>query len=964
MIPRLDRARWSVLSPHLDHALDLPATERPAWLEGLRAGDPVLAGELEALLEEYDRVAATDFLQHSPAPRATLAGLALGDYTLRAQIGHGGMGSVWLAERSDGRYQGLAAVKLLNASLIGQDGEGRFRREGSILARLRHRHIAQLLDAGVSPAGQPFLVLEHVDGENLDVYCDRRRLGVEARVALFLDVLAAVAHAHASLIVHRDLKPSNVLVDREGTVKLLDFGVAKLLAPDAAGPALTLTRAGAAALTPAYAAPEQLMGGDITTATDVYALGVLLYELLSGRHPVGADPQAPPSDIVRAVVEREPPRLSSTDTAAAPERVRETARTRGLTSEGLRRALRGDLETIVGKALKKDPAQRYASVGALADDLRRFLDGRPVQARPDTAAYRLRKFVGRHRGGVAVGVVLASLLAWNVVRERTLRARAEAEAHKARAVEEYLVSVFDVADPFAPPTQGGGDTTARALLDRGAARVETALSGQPEVQAELSGVLGRIYDNLGLSDAAGPLLRKALEQRRAAYGPRHPAVAEAMDQLGLVLTRQNRYPEAEPLLREALAQRRAFLGDRNEATALSLDHLATLLQYRDDLDAAEPLYREALAVRRAVHGPGHEKVADSLNNLALLLHAKGRTAEAEPLLREAMAIAARELGEDHPSTATTVNNLALVLARAGRLDEAEALYRRALAALRKRLGNTHPHVTAGLNNLGTMLARKGALQEAEPLVREALALDLQMFGENHDHTADSLRNLADILRRKGDFDEAERTARRALAVNRSLFGAEHTQVASSLHSLALALQMKGDLEHALPLFRESRAQYGRLMGETHRNFKTVSVGMARAVLESGDAREAEALTRFLSGAEAPPGTPPATVIEGRVVRARALVRLGRGAEAMPGAEAALQSGREQFRPEDWRLAEARLALGEALTASGQHARAEPVLREACATLARQRRSQPRLAREADAALEGTRRPGGRPAERR
>jgi serine/threonine protein kinase len=298
VIEGLDRDRWTALSPYLDEALDLEGADRAAWLEALHAREPGLAAEVEALLAEFSTLEREDFLGRAPGPRSTLAGQALGAYTLREQIGQGGMGSVWLAERSDGSYEGVAAVKLLNVSLIGNEAEERFRREGSILARLRHAHIARLVDAGVSPAGQPYLVLEHVGGgEHLDAYCDRHRLTVEARVRLFRDVVAAVAHAHANLIVHRDLKPSNVLVDGEGSVKLLDFGVAKLLAPDAATAPTAVTREGSSVLTPEYATPEQLTGGDITTATDVFALGVLLYGLLAGRHPAGPDNYA--IDLIR-----------------------------------------------------------------------------------------------------------------------------------------------------------------------------------------------------------------------------------------------------------------------------------------------------------------------------------------------------------------------------------------------------------------------------------------------------------------------------------------------------------------------------------------------------------------------------------------------------------------------------------------------------------------------------------------
>jgi len=403
----LSDERWRELSPHLDQALEMPEDERRAWLDRMRATDAALVEDLETLINEHGRASREGFLGEPPmpSPPASLAGQAIGAYTLTSLLGQGGMGNVWLARRSDGRFEGAAAVKLLNASLVGRAGAERFRREGSILARLAHPHIARLLDAGVSPSGQPYLVLEYVEGEPIDRSCDARALSIEARLRLFLDVLEAVGHAHTNLIVHRDIKPSNVLVDREGRVKLLDFGIAKLLEGEGEGGAATaLTREGGRALTPEFAAPEQIIGGAVTTATDVFALGTVLYILLSGRHPA-AGALGSPAEIVKAIVDAQPPRVSDTFTAgrtAASENRRRAAEARGATPDALRRELRGDLDTIVAKTLKKDPAERYPSVTALAEDLRRFLRHEPIGARPDTLRYRAAKFV--RRNGLAVAL--------------------------------------------------------------------------------------------------------------------------------------------------------------------------------------------------------------------------------------------------------------------------------------------------------------------------------------------------------------------------------------------------------------------------------------------------------------------------------------------------------------------------------------------------------------------------------
>jgi serine/threonine-protein kinase len=946
MLP-LDRPLWRRLSPLLDRALDLDAAGRAQLLDSLRTQSPDLAATLEELLAEHARVDPSDFLEQQLDPGELpfpTTGQTIGAYTLERLLGAGGMGSVWLGRRSDGRFEGQVAVKLLNLALLDPAGQERFRHEGTVLARLSHSNIARLLDAGVTSSGQPYLVLEHIDGKPIDTFADEHRLTVIERIRLVLDVMAAVAHAHTHLIVHRDLKPSNILVTADGTAKLLDFGIAKLLAPDAAEQMNTVTRDGRA-LTPDFAAPEQVRGNPIVLATDVYSIGVLLYLLLTGRRPYELADRTP-VEIERIVCESTPLRPSATyDSSLTPTRDEiPRALARGATPARLRRQLRGDLDTIVMKALRKEPERRYPTITALHEDLDRFLGGRPILARADSVAYRVRKFAGRHQAGLGVAALILILLSGGVIRERALRGRAEAEAEKAKAVEAYLVSVFDVANPFAPG-QRGDDVTARALLDRGAARVDTALTTQPDVQAELRGVLGSVYVNLGLLETAEPLLRAALQAKRTLHGNRHADVAAAMDRLGDLLLRLSRYAEAEPLLREALAQRRSLLGTAHADTALSIDHLATLFQERAEYDSAEPLFREVVEVRRAIHGPDHEDVAASLNNLGLLLYLKARDPRAEPLYREALAINGRRLGEEHPLTAQTAQNLAMVLEESGRLDEAEALYRRALAAKRKVLGDAHPSVTVNLNNFAHFLAtEQGRLEEAEALAREALSLDRKMFSEPHAYVAESLRRLGVVLRLKGDFDGAERSFQQALDMNRALFGNEHLRIASNLNQIGLTWQARGNLPGAISRFRESLAQYRHLVGEHHINFMTVSNNLAKALREAGQPSEAEGLFRGgLSRFDLTRRAERTEFIAAQVGLGLALVDQRRANEAVPLLERALEMSRDRFGDNHWRTGEAQLALGLALSAAGQRERAETMLREASARIQLQRQAQPRLA---------------------
>jgi serine/threonine protein kinase/tetratricopeptide (TPR) repeat protein len=423
LVTKFTPDQWQQISPYLDEALEMATEERSQWLFSLREKDAHLASLLQGVLDEQQGLTEEGFLEESPLPSPVgLAGQTIGAYTLVSQIGQGGMGSVWLAKRSDGRFERQAAVKFVSIALAGRAAEERFKREGNVLGRLTHPHIAELLDAGVSSTGQPYLILEYVDGAAIDLYCDERRLDIDGRILLFLDVLAAVSHAHANLIVHRDIKPSNVLVSKDGEVKLLDFGIAKLLEGEGqAGVATLLTHEGGSAFTPQYAAPEQLTGQPVTTAADVYALGVLFYLLLCGRHPAGSSAHSP-AELVKAVLDLEPPRASDTVTSDDSSLIAER---RGTTADKLRNELRGDLDNIVGKALKKSPQERYASVTEFANDLQRYLKHEPISARPDTLAYRAAKFVRRNRTVVvltatAIALVIGSLSTglWIANRER------------------------------------------------------------------------------------------------------------------------------------------------------------------------------------------------------------------------------------------------------------------------------------------------------------------------------------------------------------------------------------------------------------------------------------------------------------------------------------------------------------------------------------------------------------------
>jgi serine/threonine protein kinase/Tfp pilus assembly protein PilF len=793
---KLDRARWIRASPYLDMVLDLPAQERAACLRDLRASVPEVAADVEAMLAQHRRLSAEGFLDarlRVEPPDPALAGMAVGAYRLVSPIGYGGMGSVWLAERSDGRFEGRAALKLLNAALVGRAGEERFRREGTILARLTHPHIARLIDAGVSSTGQPYLVLEHIDGRHIDRFCDDERLSIEQRVRLFLDVQAAVAHAHANLIIHRDLKPSNVLVAAGGQVKLLDFGIAKLLGGDTDPHASAmLTRDGEVALTPKYAAPEQVTGGRITTATDVYALGVLLFELLSGGHPTAAAAQTP-AEFVKAVADTDPLRLSSAvDARERADGTAAVASARATTPERLRRALRGDLEVILAKALKPNPEERYGSVAEFADDLRRVLDNQPINARADSVPYRAAKFVRRHRRGLAVaGAVAAALvtvIAFYTVRLSTERDRARAQALKASRVSELVMGLLTGADPYKSP--GVSEPTMQNLLDTGAERIAQQLADEPELQAQLLTVIGRTYERMGYLDKARPVLERALGVGRSAAPGGSAVVAQTLNDLGVLKRQMGDLRGAEPLLRESLALRRRLLGGADPAVAITLVEVSRVIRDLGRADEAESLAREALAIRRSVFGDEHQETATSKSDLGVLLLRRGDVAGAEPLLRENVATTERLLGAGHPNTASAKASLASVMLARGDTREAERLLRESVAVNRAVFGADRPEHAQMLNSLAGALEAQGRLAEAESLLDEALAIVERHLAADHPRTLTYAINRARIHIRRGLAAETEPVLRRVLAARQRIYPAGDWRVAQAQSLLGAALMAK------------------------------------------------------------------------------------------------------------------------------------------------------------------------------
>jgi serine/threonine protein kinase/tetratricopeptide (TPR) repeat protein len=798
----IDTRRWQRASRLLDHAMDLAPETLDVWLDELQGEDSEAAADVKAMLLEHRMLDAEGFLDApaTPGVDVPLAGVTLGGYTLVSPIDQGGMGSVWLATRSDGRFEGRAAVKLLNTHLLNKSGESRFRREGTFLARLTHPHIGRLIDAGISRAGQPYLVLEYVDGRHIDRYCDDGRLGVAARLRLFLDVQAAVAHAHANLIVHRDLKPSNILVTAEGQVKLLDFGIAKLLDAEGSDPAASLLTREGVPLTPKYAAPEQIAGAQITTSTDVYALGVLLFELLTGVHPTGLD-SGSAMDFVKATATREPLRLSAVTTAGSVTAAAGRATCRSSTPDRLRRDLRGDLETIVGKALKREPGERYASVAEFAEDVRRFLHDQPIAARPDAFGYRAAKFARRHRrslGAAAVAVaVLAGTVAFYTSRLAAERDRATQQAAKVAKVNEVLTSLLTGADPFRTPD--GTPPTVEGLLDLAATRIGRDLGDHPDVQAEMFTEIGRTFERMNRQSKALPVLEQALAIGRRTLGPEHVRIAHALNDLGVLNRDLGRLPVAEAQLRESLDMRRRLLGPKSKELAITLVELGRVFEDAGRDAEAEPLAREALAIRREIFGEEHRETATSKSALALLLQRKGDIAGAEALFRENMATTRRLLGEDHPNTAASKGNVATVMMLRGDYDGAMTLARESLATRERVFGVGSIDTTASLNTLGNIEEARGRLPQATLYYDQALRLARAHLAPTHTRRLAYEVSSARMRILRGQGASTVGVLREVLDIRQRLYPTDTWRLAQAQSLLGAALAAAGRDAEAEPL---------------------------------------------------------------------------------------------------------------------------------------------------------------------
>jgi serine/threonine protein kinase/tetratricopeptide (TPR) repeat protein len=869
-------------------ALEVEESRRAELVARACAGDDALRAEIESLLASYEASGVLDRLPPRSFAGDDLTGQRIGRYVIRDRIGQGGMGVVYDAEQET-PVRRRVAVKVIHPGTP-SEAASRFALEGQALALMSHPNIARVFDAGMTDDGRPFIAMEHVEGVPLTHYCDRMRLDVRQRLELFVQVCGAIQHAHQKGIIHRDIKPSNVLVGEQGP-KVIDFGVAKALHP-ILGDQVQRTVAAVLLGTLEYMSPEQLdrsEDADVDTRSDIYSLGVVLYELLTGVLPYdwGELRRAGLDGLRRVAHESEPPAPSRRFAGLRRDEAAAIAEARGTTPSALARQLAGDLDWLALKALDRDRTRRYATASELADDVRRHLANEPVLAGPPTTAYRLRKFVRRHRAGVAAAAIVTTAVAGVAVMwtRQSLEIRRSAEIARreqvrAERVSELMTDVFKASDPF----EGRGEVTAREVLDRSSARVRQ-LDDEPQVKAAVMQAMAGVYMQMAVYDEAESLTREALAIRRELFegdsieiaeslealgslhlrrarleaagraleqsaamklrllGPDDPRRVEGLLRLGVVRRSEARFDEAEQRLREALRLSRAA-GTKTKASMITaIEELGILNYKKGDFPASEDRFREALAIRRA-DGPDTPRTAQTMSNLASVLNDRGDLAGSESYQRQSLAILGRHLRADDERLATGLGALGLCLHNQGKYSEAEEAYRRSLSIWRARHGDTHPNGNLMLNNLALLAHDQGRFEEAEMLFRQTMDLQEKVYGNEHPDVALPMNNLARVLHDQGRLRAAETTYRRALAIRRK--------------------GLKGD--H--PALAESLAWLGKLLTETNR------------------AAEGEVLLR-----------------EAMEIRSRA------------------------HRPDDWRVAEARSLLGGCLLAQKRFAEAEPLLVE-------------------------------------
>jgi non-specific serine/threonine protein kinase/serine/threonine-protein kinase len=865
--------RWERVKDLLHRAMQLTPEQRARFLDETCPEDDPCRSEVDSLLAANEG-ADPGFLPSAKGGALARIDDSIDDGSLKSgelfegrfrlieQLGEGGMGQVWLAEQIV-PVRRQVALKLIKAGMYDPSVMQRFRSERQSLAMMDHPAIAKVFEAGATALGQPYFVMEYVPGVSITEYCDRDRLGIRARLELFIQACEGVQHAHQKSTVHRDLKPANILVvdlDGKPAPRIIDFGLAKATTPRPASES-EFTRLGQFVGTPGYMSPEQADPNvqDIDTRTDVYSLGVVLYVLLAGCQPFAAKAgRRPPLDeLLRKLREEDPPAPSAKlggdrDSAVA------AAHARGVELKQLTQLLHGDLDWITLKALERERSRRYGTPSELADDLRRYLRDEPVVARPASAGYRLQKYARRHRVAVGVAAGLVVLLtAFTVLqglelRRTTLerdranqeRDRANHERDRATRITDFMTSMFKVPDPS---EARGNAVTAREILDKASAEMDAGLSQDAEVRSQMLGVMASTYVNLGLYGRAHGLATRALEAREHLYGSENPKTLEAMSQLGWIFDREGHDADAESLERGALERARRVLGPEAPLTLETMDHLVVIEEEEGRNSEAEQLAQQVMETAARTLGPEHDTTLSATNHFARALWYQARYAEAEQQFRKLLEIDRRVLGPDHPQTLSALVNVGLAVYAQRRLQEAEALYREVLSAQRRVLGPEHQYTVLTMGNLANLLTDEGRFAEGEKMNREVLAIRLRTLGAEHPETLKAQANLANTLLSEGHVQEADRLQRDMLAVQTRVLGPQNPTTLIAQSNLASILLREHRYREAERIASDTLSAQQRILGDGHSDtldtLRTLGKTMAYT------RRYAEARDLFLAATE-------------------------------------------------------------------------------------------------------------------
>ncbi|MGO9087224.1 MAG: tetratricopeptide repeat protein [Candidatus Sulfotelmatobacter sp.] len=952
----MDAERWKRVDELLQAALRVPVEQQEEFLRQQCAGDAALLEEVHSLLTSYRQ--AGSFLE-SPAlsqdggrtrtagsgtwgtmDLSPAAGTVIGRYQLQQKIGEGGMGEVWLAEQKE-PVRRRVALKLIRGGVYTREAIARFDSERQALALMDHAAIAKVFDAGSTPQGTPYFVMEYVAGVPITAYCDNHRLNIRERLKLFIQVCEGVQHAHQKAIIHRDLKPSNILVqeaDGRAAPKIIDFGVAKALTQKLTANTM-FTRLGELVGTPEYMSPEQAYssGEDIDTRTDVYSLGIVFYELLAGGPPLDLR-NTPLEELLRRMREEEPPKPSTKIRTRDPVTSTQVAQKRQTEPPALVRQMRGELDSIALKALEKERSRRYASPADFAADIQRYLNNEAVLAVPPSLAYRTQKFARRYRatlviaGAFALVLIAAALISIRQsIRASKEAAAASREAAVAQAVSDFLrndlLAQASAATQAGPSSKPDPDLKVRTALDRAAQRIEGKFAKQPEVEASIRTTIGWTYGQLGLYPEARKQLERALELQRKVLGEENPMTLSTKNELGWTAMAQGKYPEAEALLTQTLAARRRVLGPEHSDTLGSLHNLGVLYRDEGKYPQAEALDSQTLEIRRRVLGPEHPDTLLSMGNLAEIYSDEGKYPQAEVLDSQTLEIDRRVLGPEHPYTLNSMNILAIVYWWERKYAQAEALLNQTLEIERRVYGPEHPDTLNSMNNLAGVYADEGKYAQAEALFNQTLEIERRVHGLEHPATLASMNNLAIDYQDEGKYAQAEALFSQTLEIRRRVLGPEHPDTLNSMNNLAGDYSDEGKYAQAEALLNHTFEIQRRVLGPEHPYALDTLNNLVVDYQKQGKYAQAETYAaQVLATRRRVFGPDDPNTILSEADLALAYLSQGKFVQSEPLAREAMELYQKK-QPDDWQRFRAESLLGASLAGQKKYGEAEPPLLE-------------------------------------